>query len=663
MTTIHRTVAGRCALVMVAAAAVYANSLLNGFALDDVHIILHNVRVHSLSDPAAILLTPYWPQMGTELGLYRPLIILWYALQWAIGGGAPWLFHGVSIALHAATAVLVLLLLERLATPSAALAGALVFAVHPLHTEAVANIVGQAELVAAVALLAACLLHVTRDAGVALPRGRMLALVALFAVALGAKESAVVLPALLVIVDLALRRITLTRSGVLEYARTLAVPLLLMAGVLGAYLAVRYHVLSGVLVGQGASHALPYLTEEHRLLNAFRAFPEVLRLFFLPVDLASDYMPGVLMSVNSWTPATLLGAALLAACVFMAGLIVRRPELGFPAAWLLVTIAPVSNIFFPIGVPVAERTLYLPSVAVSALLACAWQAIESRQPASRRAPRAAFGVLAVIVVLLGVRTWIRNPDWSSTDAVIAALARDHPESYRVQASLAYASLQQDRLAEAEVHFAAARGMYGRDAQLLMAYASFMVDTDRAERAAELLEEAVALQPGIPRPARLLAHAYLVQARFDDALRVLDDAAGRNVDSPLFAPLRAYALHGLGHHNGAVTAWRAAAGHQTAAPWQVAAYVARAFALAGRTDDALSAAGEASRQAPDPAAAATASALERAIYSGCYGGEVSTSRVIPDCDPLGDWFVRGGMTRTPTALHGRTIQSVAAGAAP
>src|SRR5512134_598848 len=130
------------AAVVLAALATYANSLLNGFALDDEPIILGNARVHQLADQAAIWLTPYWPEHGSRAGLYRPFAIFAYALQWMAGNGAPWVFHLVSVLLHAAVCVLALLLLRRIFDSAAALAGALIFAVHPLHTEAVANVVG-----------------------------------------------------------------------------------------------------------------------------------------------------------------------------------------------------------------------------------------------------------------------------------------------------------------------------------------------------------------------------------------------------------------------------------------------------------------------------------------------------------------------------------------
>src|SRR5690606_16803084 len=102
------------AAVAVLAVLVYANSLFNGFALDDVPIIAENARVHRLLALRDIWLTPYWPTFGEDLGLYRPLMIFLYAVEWMLGGGRPMLFHAVNVLGHAAASVLALLLLARL---------------------------------------------------------------------------------------------------------------------------------------------------------------------------------------------------------------------------------------------------------------------------------------------------------------------------------------------------------------------------------------------------------------------------------------------------------------------------------------------------------------------------------------------------------------------
>ncbi|MGH7480941.1 MAG: hypothetical protein ACRELV_02205, partial [Longimicrobiales bacterium] len=156
---------GPALFVLAAVAIAYANSLANGFARDDGAVIVLNDRIKDLTDFGAIWLAPYWPRDGGDWGLYRPLPIFGYAVQWALGSGTPVIFHATSMLLHGAVTVLVLVLLRSLVEAPAALAGALIFAVHPVATEAVANVVGQAELLAALGIVGACVLYGRRPEG------------------------------------------------------------------------------------------------------------------------------------------------------------------------------------------------------------------------------------------------------------------------------------------------------------------------------------------------------------------------------------------------------------------------------------------------------------------------------------------------------------------
>ena len=108
------------AFVAVAAVLVYANALMNGFALDDLFVIERNPRVTGPFSLPTVLLTPYWPQHGAGLGLYRPTAILAYALEWHASGGAPAFFHAVSILLHAGASLLAFSVLRRFTTGAAA---------------------------------------------------------------------------------------------------------------------------------------------------------------------------------------------------------------------------------------------------------------------------------------------------------------------------------------------------------------------------------------------------------------------------------------------------------------------------------------------------------------------------------------------------------------
>src|SRR2546428_3652082 len=120
--------------------------LWTGFALDDLTIIVANPLVHSLSGVGAVVAAPYFPA-NLDASVYRPLTIATYALDWSVGSTV-W-FHAVNLMWHAGASVLVALLARRWAGDAAALVAGMVFAVHPVHVEAVAHVGGRDELMAA----------------------------------------------------------------------------------------------------------------------------------------------------------------------------------------------------------------------------------------------------------------------------------------------------------------------------------------------------------------------------------------------------------------------------------------------------------------------------------------------------------------------------------
>ena len=621
------------AIVIAAALLVYANSLWNGFAYDDVHIIYQNDRVHQLRDLGRIWLTPYWPAFGTQLGLYRPFAIFAFAIEWAIGGGQPWVFHLANVLLHAAVSLLAFLLIEKLFTARAAVAGALIFAIHPVHTEAVANVVGQNELWAAIGVLGACLIYVSRPEGVAVSWKRGIPILLLYAMALLAKESAVVLPGLLVLLDFVQGRVQPNRESLLRYARGIALLIAAFISVLLAYLVQRHAVL-GNLAGTDAAPGLPYLREEHRVLNAFRAWPEFIRLSIFPLDLSVDYAPGVILPSESITPMVLLGMVLVAATVGLMLATPWAPRAGLAAGWFLITLLPVSNFFFPIGVLIAERTLYMPSLAVCFLAGFAWEAL-ARPEVQRETRRLAYGLAVVIVLFFSGRTVLRNPSWDNLGAVWKSLIRDHPESYRAQWITAINAWSAGQHELAEKYFQLAYRIWPRDSQMLSEFANFYISQRKYDEAIRLLEQSRAMTAFVPRTHELLAYAYLHAGKTDEAMSSAQRAAEmRGMHPAITYGVIAGVHERRGEFAQAVGAWQRVVASNGGTLWLNWAMLARAQAYLGTTQDALSSVdAAAARTGKQPLALRTVAALRQAIEAGCYQQFPAGS-----CDPLKDWLI-------------------------
>ena len=629
-------------IVALAAIAVFANSIANGFAYDDDWIITRNDRVHQLEDLGLIWRTPYWPTFGNVLGLYRPLAIFGYAVQWAIADGQPWFFHLVNTLLHAAVAVLVLVLLRKFASARAALAGALVFAVHPVHTEAVANVVGQAELLAALGILGACLLYLNTTT---FKWWHYLALPALYLFALFAKEASIVLPGLLILLDAA-RRDDEGKSYLLapaSYLRTHWLLFFVLSATVVLYLAIRVDVL-GSIGGSDAAPGLPFLREDRRILTAFRAWPEYLRLLFFPKDLSIDYAPAVILPVESlWQPMALLGALFLALTVVLALLTPKHPHAGLPAGWFFISIFTVSNLLLPIGVVIAERTLYTPSIAVAFVVAFVWQWAEKKAvPGRLWVPRLA---LALALVLMAYRTVIRNPEWKDTITILNTIVRDHPESYRTAWLMADHYWRQGDVPRSRFYWEAALLLWPRDSQLLNEFGNFNIGQKNWKRAIELLERSRDMVPWVPHTQELLAFAYAHGGEPRKAVVTTNDAVRNGGRLGLLHAIRARAYDELGNYGAATGSWRASLHQKGGGLWIYRAMLARSLARYGDTAAALAAVDTARQGRNDPLAIATLDTLRAAIARGCYAN--------PRCpDPIAGWDLT---IDPPAALRPQTSQ--------
>lgn len=480
--------------------AAFANSLGNGFALDDNWFIIENDVVTEGRFGQA-LTQASWPGALEGTGNYRPLALSSFALEWAVWGDDPFGYHGVSVAVNAVVAVLAFLVLRTLFAPIPAAIGAGFFAIHPVHVEAVANVMGRSELYAALGYFAALLVYLRWRPTTTAARGaRLLSILALFAVALAGKEIAVTLPAMLIAFELYrpsdMARWQRIRRETPTYAATF--------GLLGCYVLVRWGIL-GDLTGESAAAGLRSLDSGERILTALTVWPHYLRLLFAPLDLSADYSPAVLIPSTTVNGAVLGGAAIL--CGVGAGAIAglrRNPTLGLAAAWFLIAISPVSNLIVRSDILLAERTLFLPSFG--AAIAIAW--VASRALTDGAAPRSStrlvLGGIAIAGVLLMSRTVTRNPTWMDTFTVLSTLNDEHPESWmswRVRATgLSRVGETQAAQDAWETALTIAPDHY----QLLVDAAEFYDGIGRHDRSEALLDQAINLLPAHPAAYRRVA---------------------------------------------------------------------------------------------------------------------------------------------------------------
>jgi tetratricopeptide (TPR) repeat protein len=475
------------AVAMLGAITLFAfvNTLHNtGFALDNKFIILEDPRLQSRkAENVKLIFTQdyWWPKAVS--GLYRPLTTFSYFLNYTIFGNATNAtgYHWINFLLHWANAVLayfaVLVLMEKFWP---ALFAAAIFAVHPIVTESVTNIVGRADLFALGAVLSGFLCYVKST----LARGWwralwILLLMVITTLGMFCKESAVVVLGVMFLYDLTYRFHRRHPNALVSVAKNaweffgkgyiwLALPL------------VGLMVVRAAVFGQLRPPELPFVDNPlidadfwTARLTAIKVIGKYLWLLVWPQTLSCDYsynqVPMVNWAFKTWED----WQALVAVVVIVALLVIavrnyrRNKAVFFFILFFFGTLLPSSNLIpnptfgsqsifdkvsWCIGSIMAERFLYIPSLGFAGCVVIFVYALCRKLVAhldiSGWAQRVwlqtvARSLLAVLVILFGVRTFLRNSDWEDDIRLWTQAAIACPDSFKSHKSLAFALYEKD----------------------------------------------------------------------------------------------------------------------------------------------------------------------------------------------------------------------------
>src|SRR5271157_177340 len=401
-------------LVLVA----YSNSFQGALVFDSASVIGRDPRIRQASlENIESILTGGYAYVSSTTGLYRPLTTFSYLLNYAVLGNGlrPVGYHWVNFVLHEANVTLVYALgVLVFAEAAPALALAAIWGLHPLLTESVTNIVGRADLLAALGVLAGLLCY-ARGASTTGRRGMawLAGLAAAQTVGLFSKESGAVLPGVMLLYDLTWSERATWRRRLPAYAAValpLAVFFSLRAG-FGIHMLIDYAQNPLVSAGFRTAH-----------LTAVKVVGKCLWLFLWPAHLSADYsynaVPLFGWRLSNWEDAKalialaiLLGAALLALLLAVRSSRTGKPLLFF-LVFFFVALSPTSNLIVLIGSIMAERFLYLPSVALAGCMVAAAYVLGRRRSLQRRvAAPVAWAALGLVCLMFTTRTHARNFDW------------------------------------------------------------------------------------------------------------------------------------------------------------------------------------------------------------------------------------------------------------
>ncbi len=445
------------------AGGVYLNSLFGGFVYDDRHIIVENPLVRGKPSLKAILASSYWQRGASspQDGLYRPLAIWSYALNWRLGGGNPFYFHLANVILHGVVTLLLYLTMGLLGvSPQAAGLGALTFAVLPIHVEAVSWAVGRAEILAAAFALAAwLLLHQQKSTA------KIIAGLSCYGAALLSKESAAAFPAALV-----LGEIFRHPGSIAELAGKRLMTWLSVFGVLALYLAWRDAVLGSVFFAE-----TPYFSTQSRLVIGLTMAKFLWRGWLWPMasglGLCADH------SRPGFADAAATELAAWAAAFAVAGIIAwavhafksRRSATAFSILLFFCLAAPLLNILMPMEILGAERIMYIPSIAFCVFVAAAWDGAHRRGWTARSWLK---GMMGACLLGWSSITMARNRVWRDNESLSKSMAACAPDNLKTLACRGVVSARAGRHAEA-------RDLFGKILKMRPGFAPAVYDIGKS----------------------------------------------------------------------------------------------------------------------------------------------------------------------------------------
>jgi protein O-mannosyl-transferase len=441
----ERPQAFRLALAAAAALALvlHLGALRSGFVGDDHYLVERNPLLRADGAFGRALRPGAWGEAAdpwdrdVNARFFRPVTSAWFVVDAHLFGASARGFHAVSLAIHAAATVLVGLLLAALTRSrrSGAL-GALLFAVHPVHVEPVSMITYRTTLAEGLFFLAALVLEIAaRDT--AAPRRRLAlrlgALVA-FVLALGSKETAVTLPAVIFLACLLTGEDHASLPGAAGPRPRSPATRLRAASAAAAPYAV---LAAAALVVRAAVTAPPGWTffagadRPTVVCSMLGVLTLDLRLLLAPLRFTPFYDWSLVLRTSPWSPDVLTGALIALALVGLPILAARRaPRAALLSGALAVLLLPLMN-FVPFTVAAGERLLYLPSVMWVGLCALGAEWLLSRGHA-----RVAVVLVALVLPLYGLQSVRRTSDWRSDETLLRATVRDYPESVAGQVHLA-----------------------------------------------------------------------------------------------------------------------------------------------------------------------------------------------------------------------------------
>ena len=432
----------------------YANTINHDFTVDDGTVIANNSFTKKGIDGLKDIFTNsyragFWDR---KEGLYRPLSVAMFAVEYQIGNGSPLPGHIMNILFYVLTSIVMLSVLKRILQnyhPLIPIAAALLFVAHPIHTEVVANIKSRDELLSFFfGILALDLLFNYIDKN---KIHWMLLSCLAFMLSLFSKESSVTW---LGVYPLALW--FLTDKKIMDIVK-LSIPYLALFIL---FMLIRTSIL-GTITGEKEvlliNNSLVGAPDKaSQLATAFGILARYIGILLIPASLVFDYSYNTIPNITFGNPLALVGVVLtIGGLIYAIRTLSKKSLVAFAILFYLGSISLLSNLFLTLEATMGERFVYTASFGFCLLVALLLDKLFKLSEQKNKnislnsilKPNSTTIILVVVILAFSARTYSRNSDWKDNITLLSHDVKISPESARIRYAYGSALLVEMALKE------------------------------------------------------------------------------------------------------------------------------------------------------------------------------------------------------------------------
>ncbi|RUS90441.1 hypothetical protein EGW08_001782 [Elysia chlorotica] len=498
-------------------AVIYHNALWCGFVFDDMSAIVDNKDLRPHTPIMNLFRNDFW---GTPMHKekshksYRPLCVLTFRLNYMIGELDPAGYHLLNVILHALVCVMFMRVCTMFLREVTSFIAALLFAVHPIHTEAVTGVVGRAEALSSIFFLGAFLAYSESTGYRQKTKWRPLLLtVALVTVAMLCKEQGITVIGVCCVYEifvvqqstfqelwLILRSLLSGKAGLPKWLKTSIVRGGFLVFSTTFLLFARIKVMGAQLpVFTNFDNPASTSSSPARHLTFNYLLPVNAWLLLNPSNLCCDWTMGTIKVITSFLDLRNLStvcfyAVLISLSVYAITKQTQRSRaVVMSLALMVLPFIPASNLFFPVGFVVAERILYTPSFGFCLLVALGFQALRDSAGSSRPVINA---LLMCLVISHAAKTYHRNFDWESEYSIFRAGLRVNQQNAKLFNNVGHALEKVSKFDEALDYFEKAASVQPDDIGAHINVGRTYMNLNRSSPAEKAYRKAIGLFPPI-----------------------------------------------------------------------------------------------------------------------------------------------------------------------